>query len=51
LTIDWRAGTAYDGEIAIIATGVELEVVPEPSTPILALLGSSWLLLSRRRQR
>ena len=50
LTLDWRAGTAYDGEIAIIATGVELEIVPEPSTSLLALIGASWLMLSRRRQ-
>ena len=50
LTIDWTAGDSYDGEMALIATGIEIDTVPEPSAGLLALLGI-WLLTLRRSRQ
>lgn len=50
MKVVWDAGIAYDGEIAVIATGLELPpAVPEPSSTFLILLGSTALLLRRQR--
>ena len=49
-TTVWDAGIAYDGEIAIIATGFDsVPAVPEPSSSLLLLLGSITLLARRQR--
>ena len=45
----WRAGEGYDGEIAVLATGLSIDAVPEPGSSLLLLLGCSALALKRRR--
>ncbi len=51
MRLTWTAGVAYDGELSLLAAGIVIEGIPEPSTTALFLLGGMVLGMRRHRSR